>query len=264
MIRLEQERFHTDTFVPPWVRYQHLERYHWAAAFVDQKYVLDVACGTGYGTALLANAGATQVDGFDCSPEAIHLAQKTWQLPNTAFTVAPTQHLPVPNASYDIYISYETIEHVQDDEALLQEARRVLKPGGLFLISTPNRDLLDPGISINDRPFNRFHVREYLQHEFSERLRQYFDSITWYHQRPFSSRYVSTLTAIGHYWPSLAVKLHQVRKCIGWPWERSEQHRPTPCPGEAATGEVLIAACRSSVSIPNRSRSNKPLNEAFA
>jgi ubiquinone/menaquinone biosynthesis C-methylase UbiE len=260
MIQLEKERFRSDAFVPPWVRYQHLERYRWAATFVSQSRVLDVACGTGYGTALLATAGATQVDGFDCSPEAIQLAQKTCRLPNTTFTIASADQLPVPNGSYDMYVSFETIEHVQDDDALLQEASRVLKPGGLLLVSTPNRNLLDPGISINDQPFNRFHIREYVQHEFSERLRKHFASITWYHQRPFSPRYVSVLTTIGYCLPGLAVKLHQARKCIGWPWENSQHHRPAPCSGHAATGEVLIAACRSPVTALNQSHSSKSLN----
>ena len=75
-MRIEEERFYPDDFMPPWVRYQHLERYRWAAKFVAGKRVLDVACGTGYGTAILANAGATQVDGFDCSPEAVAFARK--------------------------------------------------------------------------------------------------------------------------------------------------------------------------------------------
>ena len=114
--------------MPPWVRYQHLERYRWAAKFVAGKRVLDVACGTGYGTALLANAGAAQVDGFDCSPEAVAFAKQTWALPNISFGAAITDRLPVPDGSYDCYVSFETIEHVEDDDALLTEATRVLRP----------------------------------------------------------------------------------------------------------------------------------------
>jgi 2-polyprenyl-3-methyl-5-hydroxy-6-metoxy-1,4-benzoquinol methylase len=263
MIRIETERFHPDAFMPPWVRYQHLERYHWAADFVGQRRVLDVACGTGYGTALLANAGAVQVDGFDCCREAVHIAQKTWQLPNTTFSIAAAHHLPVADDLYDIYVSFETIEHVGNDQALLQEATRVLKPDGLLLVSTPNRNLLDPGISISNKPFNRFHIREYLQHEFADRLRPHFASITWYHQRSFSLRYISALTTIGHYWPVLGVRLHQIRKCIGWPWETSQQHRPALCSSEDPTGEVLIAACRSPIAVRHQRCSNKPLNEVF-
>jgi 2-polyprenyl-3-methyl-5-hydroxy-6-metoxy-1,4-benzoquinol methylase len=145
-MRIETERFYPNRFMAPWVRHQHLQRYHWAAEFIVGKRVLDVACGTGYGTALLAKAGAAQVDGFDCSAEAVDFAKSTWALPNASFAVATTGRLPVPDASYDVYVSFETIEHVEDDDALLTEATRVLRPGGLLLVSTPNRDLIDPAI----------------------------------------------------------------------------------------------------------------------
>ena len=164
-------------------------------------------------------------------------------MPNAGFGVANADRLPVPDASYDVYVSFETIEHVEDDNALLREATRVLGPGGLLLVSTPNRDLLDPGISINDRPFNRFHIREYRRDEFSDRLARHFTSVTWYGQRPFSSRYVALLGCVGRHWPSLAVKFHQARKCFGWPWETPRRHLPLPCSTEPAVEEVLIAAC---------------------
>ncbi len=242
-MRIEEERFYPDDFMPPWVRHQHLERYRWAAKFVAGKRVLDVACGTGYGTAILAKAGATQVDGFDCSPEAVAFARKTWPMPNVRFDVATADRLPVPDGCYDYYISFETIEHVEDDDALLTEATRVLSPGGSLVVSTPNRELLDPGISIDDRPFNRFHIREYSRNELNERLRRHFASITWYGQRPFSQRYISWLACVGRRWPALAVKLHQARKCLGWPWESPRRHLPTHCSGEPPVTEVLIAAC---------------------
>jgi SAM-dependent methyltransferase len=247
-MRIEKERFYPAAFMPPWVRHQHLERYRWAAQFVAGKRVLDVACGTGYGTAILADAGAAQVDGFDCSREAIDFAKEAWPLPNVRFDVAVTDRLPVVNSSYDFYISFETIEHVDDDDALLAEARRVLRPGGSLLVSTPNRELLDPGISINDRPFNRFHTREYCRDELDERLRRHFGNITWYGQRTFSSAYTSWLKRVGKRWPALAVKLHQIRKCLGWPWERPQLHLPTLCAGESPDSEVLIAACLSEAS----------------
>ncbi len=143
-MRIEEERFYPDDFMPPWVRHQHLERYRWAAKFVAGKRVLDVACGTGYGTAILAKAGVTQVDGFDCSPEAVAFAKRTWILPNVSFGVAVTDRLPVADGWYDYYISFETIEHVEHAEALLTEAARVLRPGGSLLLPLPTANCSTP------------------------------------------------------------------------------------------------------------------------
>ncbi len=245
MMRIVGERFHPDAFVPPWALHQHLRRYHWAAEFVVGKRVLDVACATGYGTALLAKAGATRVDGFDCCTDTVAFAKRSWPLPNVCFAVASANQLPVADASYDIYVSFETIEHVQDDDALLSEATRVLRPGGLLLLSTPNRELLNPGTSIEAKPFNRFHTREYRRDELHERLRRHFASITWYGQRPFSPHYIAWLGHVGQRWPALAVKLHQARKCLGWPRESPQRHIPTPCSCEPAVTEVLVAVCHS-------------------
>jgi SAM-dependent methyltransferase len=178
--------------------------------------------------------------------------------------LAAAEHLPVADASYDVYVSFETIEHVVHDDSLLSEASRVLKPGGLLLVSTPNRDLLDPGTTIDDRPFNRFHVREYRQDEFDERLRRHFGSITWYGQMPFSHNYIAFLGSIGRYWPGLAVKVHQARKCLGWFWESPQQHVPSPCSGQLAVEEVLIAACHSPAAIPQQCASNRPANTVLA
>ena len=244
-MKIERERFHPGGFTPPWVRHQHLERYRWAAKSVAGMRVLDVACGTGYGTAMLARAGATRVNGFDCSPDTVAFAERSWPLPNVRFGVANADRLPVPDASYDIYVSFETIEHVEDDHALLTEAARVLSPGGLLLVSTPNRELLDPGTSIEDKPANRFHTREYRGDEIADRLRGHFASIDWYGQSPFSPHYIARLSRLGRHWPALAVRLHQLRKTLGWPWESPQRHFPARCSCEPAVVEILIAACRS-------------------
>jgi ubiquinone/menaquinone biosynthesis C-methylase UbiE len=243
-LRIEQERFEVGKFMPPWVRHQHTTRYEWVTQFVGGKKVLDVACGTGYGAVLLAKAGAEKVDGFDCSKEAVDHASSRYSHPVLSFSVADAEHLPVSDAEYDVYVSFETVEHIQDDRAFLAEAARVLRPEGLFIVSTPNRDLLDPGTSIDQRPFNQFHVREYTRLEFEDRLREHFKSIVWFGQSRYLTSYVNFLGSIGRRSPGFAVKLHQARKCLGWPWESARRHTPVDGTNGSHVPEVHIALCR--------------------
>ena len=221
MMRVEEERFHPRGFAPPWIRYQHLERYRWAGQFVAGRQVLDAGCGMGYGSAQLAEAGASRVHGFDCCAEAVAFAARSYSRPNLSFAVAAADRLPVPDGSYDVYLSFETVEHVEDDLGLLAEAARVLRPGGLLHISTPNRELLDPGTSFEDKPFNRFHIREYCRGELAARLERHFGAMTWYGQSGYSSACVAWLGRVGRLWPALGAKLHQARKCLGWLRETS-------------------------------------------
>jgi ubiquinone/menaquinone biosynthesis C-methylase UbiE len=242
-MKIEEERCDLSGFSPAWVRHQHVERYRWASRSVAGLRVVAAACGTGYGSAMLVRGGAGRVDGFDFSADAVAQARRACTSPSARFAVASALKLPAADATYDVYISFETIEHVDDDEGFLAEAVRVLRPGGLMLLSTPNRQVLDPGTSINDRPFNRYHIREYVREELEAKLRSRFTSVEWYGQRSFADGYIQWLNQMGRRWPSLAVKVHQARKCAGLPWESPDRHVPTPDTRGAA--EILIAACRT-------------------
>jgi len=128
---------------------------------------------------------------------------------------------------------------------MLREVKRVLKPDGTFLCSTPNRTVTNPGISIAGRPYNSFHLREYTQPELAGRLREVFPSVTFLGQSFHPRSYVRGLNRIGGHWRMLAVRLHQCRKVLGVPWEKPERHRPTTAP-QNAEPEVLVAVCRLS------------------
>jgi SAM-dependent methyltransferase len=130
----------------------HLARYRWAAARARGR-ILDVACGTGYGSALLSRQGV--VTGLDYDPAAIDAARLA--SPRAAFILAKLPVLPFEAGSFDAVVSFETIEHVVEDRPFLLEVRRVLQPGGMLLISTPNGDR--PGATPNP-----WHVREYSLH----------------------------------------------------------------------------------------------------
>ena len=109
--------------------YEHWHRYHFAAPLVAGSEVLDVACGAGYGSALLARR-ALRVTGADIAPSAIDHARRRYAgVANLEFRQADCAALPFADASFDAVVSFETIEHIAGQAAFLDEVRRVLRPG---------------------------------------------------------------------------------------------------------------------------------------
>ncbi|MBI4463311.1 MAG: methyltransferase domain-containing protein [Acidobacteria bacterium] len=117
---------------------EHRARYLFAQQFSPGKKVLDAACGTGYGSALLGEK-ATVVFGVDISPEAIRYARQHYPEPKLHFGRCDCLALPFPSGWFDLVVAFEIIEHLEKPEAFLTELRRVLHPSGLLLLSTPNR-----------------------------------------------------------------------------------------------------------------------------
>ncbi|MGQ9635973.1 MAG: class I SAM-dependent methyltransferase [Bryobacteraceae bacterium] len=156
----------------------HVHRYLVARELVAGRDVLDVACGEGYGSALLASV-ARSVVGVDIAPEAIEHARAKYPLPNLRFLQGDCAALPLEAASVDVVVSFETIEHHDRHEAMLSEIRRVLWPGGLLVMSTPNR----PECSPPGAPANPFHVKELDFEEFAGLLRAYFQHVAFFGQR---------------------------------------------------------------------------------
>ena len=177
-IEFTGERFIPGTRGEIWV--EHWHRYHFAARWARGRKVLDVACGEGYGAALLARHAA-HVTGVDLAAEAIAHARRTYAgLANAEFVEAPCTRLPLADASFDVVVSFETLEHIAEQEAFLAEAARVLKPEGVLLLSCPNR------LEYSDkRDFaNEFHVKELYRAELAALLAARFPEASWYGQRP--------------------------------------------------------------------------------
>ncbi len=234
----------TGAGMPPWLRRQHLARYRWAAGWVRGRRVIDAACGLGYGTVLLAEAGADRVTGYDLEPAAVAAAGRAaGGAPGVTFAVGDVTRLPVPDGACDVFVSFETIEHLPDDGAFLREVRRVVRPGGYFLLSTPNRALFNPGKGAADRPVNPFHVREYTPVELRRRLAPEFAAIDWYGQTDFGGDYAAGLAAVGRYWPGPAARLHQAAKLARLPWDTYQTHYPAALDTLAAP-EIVLAVCR--------------------
>ncbi len=167
-----------------WV--DHVARYKFASRYVRGKKVLDISCGTGYGSRILCDSEIVKTTGVDISSEAIDFAQTHYQIKGLEFKVGNILDINFPKNYFDVITCFETVEHVQNQEKAFMELKRVLKPTGLLIISSPNRKLTSPGRSINDHPDNPFHVKEYSTGEFVSALGRYFKILEVYGQRSIS------------------------------------------------------------------------------
>jgi SAM-dependent methyltransferase len=158
---------------------EHLARYLFAARLARRRRVLDIGCGTGYGSAELAHAAAS-VTGLDLAPEAVVLARNSYAASNLQYIAASATSIPFADASFDLIVCFEVIEHIHDWRLLLTEARRLLAPGGQFIVSTPNK--LYYAESRAEIGPNPFHVHEFEYGEFKAALESAFPSVTLYVQ----------------------------------------------------------------------------------
>lgn len=152
------------------IRHEHFHRYVFARTHCGGARVLDAACGEGYGSALLAGVSESVV-GVDLDEDTIaHARGRYGQAANLEFRVADCTSLPFEDASFDRVVSFETLEHLEAHDALLGEFARVLAPGGVLIISTPDRARYS-----DERGFeNEFHLRELYREEFEALLGAHF------------------------------------------------------------------------------------------
>lgn len=154
---------------------QHEERYVFAAQYVSGKDVLDVACGSGVGTSLLREAGARCAWGLDIDSDAIAFAKTRYR--DCTFAQCDATNLCLASSSVDVVVSFETLEHLKDQRKFLMECRRVLRPGGVLICSTPNLGVSRWG------PDNPYHVREFSPMEFKGLFEGVFSSTELFGQR---------------------------------------------------------------------------------
>lgn len=166
------------------IRLEHMHRYAVAAELARGKNVLDIACGEGYGSALLAET-ALSVTGVDISAQAIEHASAKYKKPNLAFKTGACLNIPLADASADLVVCFETLEHISEHEKFMLEIRRVLAPGGLLLISTPNK----PEYAAAGK--NPFHKKELEPDEFAALLRKDFKNVRMCGQRVAYGSYIT-------------------------------------------------------------------------
>jgi SAM-dependent methyltransferase len=158
--------------------YEHWHRYLLAQQYVKGLRVLDVASGEGYGSHLLSQY-ASSVVGVDVSADAVAHATSRYPTTNLSYITASCIQIPEPDASFDVIVSFETIEHILEHQAFLQEVDRLLAPGGLFIISSPNRPEYSDRIGYK----NEFHVKELDRADLKTLLDPHFSAQRWFAQR---------------------------------------------------------------------------------
>ncbi len=158
------------------VYYEHLYRYELAGHFCRGARVLDVACGTGYGTDYLSKK-SQWVAGADLSREALHFCRENYRSPRTHFMNMNAACLGLKDASFDCVVSFETLEHITGQRAFFDEIRRVLVPDGLAIISTPDRENYN-----RTEQSNPYHEKELSSAEFRRLFAAFFEEIGYWGQ----------------------------------------------------------------------------------
>jgi ubiquinone/menaquinone biosynthesis C-methylase UbiE len=221
--RMVPEQTDAETF------WEHIYRYRFAAGCARNRRVLDIACGEGYGTRALIEAGAARAIGVDISADACAHARRRY---GVDARVGSAEAIPLPDRAIDLVVSFETIEHVSRPHVFLDECARVLAPGGLVIVSTPNRSVYRRSVD------NPFHCSEMDEEEFRNAVGQRFVQVEVFSQRPMTAAWWSPRS-----WAAQQSVWNQVRgvwrlRSVAWPHlfgERAGDHRPDPVAAVLAT-----------------------------
>jgi 2-polyprenyl-3-methyl-5-hydroxy-6-metoxy-1,4-benzoquinol methylase len=161
---------------------EHLHRYGITLEFCKDKTVLDIASGEGYGTNFLAGVASKAV-GVDIDTETVKAANEKYatRKKNLEFLQGSADKIPSKDGQFDVVVSFETIEHHDKHEEMMAEIKRVLRPGGLLIISSPDK------LFYSDKPGTRnpFHVKELYKEEFRSLLTATFNNVQLYRQKSF-------------------------------------------------------------------------------
>ena len=166
--------------------HEHAHRYWWASQFACGKRVVDVACGAGYGSAILGKY-ASHVIGIDIDPDAVSHARATYARDNVEFRTGDCASFSVEEP-VDLLVSFETIEHVDEDaqRSFLASIRAALKPDGVVIISTPEKEQY---VGVD----NIYHKHELTLEEFRDLLAGQFKYVELYGQRLAPASWITTL-----------------------------------------------------------------------
>jgi len=178
----------TDIFNPLRTAF-HKDRYFFASQFVHGKTVVDVASGTGYGANLMETyAKPDKIHGLEINAKAVVYAKTRYESDQVEFRQGSITNMPFPDDFCEVLTSFETIEHVEDEHKQLQEIQRVLKPGGYYILSTPNK-----------WGFTEHHVRDYDHDSVQEVVSEYFTIEAIFNQYSGEARGIIPTTLENHH-----------------------------------------------------------------
>ena len=210
---------------------EHLHRYGLAATMAKDMDVLDIACGEGYGSNFLASV-ANSVFGVDIDSGTVEHAASKYVAPNLKFVVGSADCIPLESASVDLVVSFETLEHHSRHEEMYAEIKRVLRPNGVLIISTPDKYYFSDLTGHR----NAYHVKELYVEEFSALNKRYFRNVEMYSQKVMLGSLILP---------------HQSRKCsfsiMTGDHSQINSHRSSPAPTYhiclASDAELIDLGC---------------------
>ncbi|WP_121357016.1 class I SAM-dependent methyltransferase [Flavisolibacter nicotianae] len=169
-----------ETFVLNENTIEHLHRYAIALQYAKDKVVLDIASGEGYGSNLLAQS-AEKVYGVDIDAATVQASKEKYRKRNLIFQQGSADAIPVEDNSVDVVVSFETIEHHDRHEEMMKEIKRVLKPGGVLILSSPDKKYY------SDLPNyrNPFHIKELYFGELKALVQRHFGHSAFFLQGMF-------------------------------------------------------------------------------
>lgn len=195
---------------------EHRSRYELAARYVRGQRVLDLACGTGWGSRIYARNGAALVLAADISLHTLENFEHGENHHNIRRCCMDATRMGLRDQSQDLIISFETLEHLEQMDAFLEEMRRVLKKEGKLIISTPNRATYGGGLATPFNPSHRrelelnefrdmlerhgFEIDELLGQDFDEKGRKIHERRTWLVRNPFTRMMITRI-----YYPGMAI-----------------------------------------------------------
>lgn len=200
------ERFDPDQSANTLMDSEHRGRYCWAAQLVGGKSVLDAGCGTGYGLALLAEGDPTELTAIDIDDGAVAAARRYADRHGASVACGDLQALEFDDDSFDLAVCFETIEHLPSPERGVAELRRVVRPGGTLIVSSPNPDVYPSG--------NEHHLHELRPDELRELVGKHFESTRVFLQHAWLASTIEPVDRNGDAGGEDSVRMRRARRLL--------------------------------------------------